>query len=131
MKYLLLEEILIIHSEIIDVTAGTHGVLNNGVLQSIIERPKGQFGGVFLFPDIFSAAATYIESISRFHPFMDGNKRTAFACGVRFLYLQGYDVIVSNQEVVVVMLQVAQGQKDVNQIADWLRKNSFKINIVF
>lgn len=98
MKYLTAEEILIIHSEIIDQTGGTHGVRDNNLLASSAERARHSFGGEELFPDVFTKAAAYFHSLAMFHVFIDGNKRTAIASAARFLYMNGYELEVTNRQ---------------------------------
>jgi death-on-curing protein len=53
--------------------------------------PKASFGGKFLH-DLFEMAASYITSLTMRHPFVDGNKRTALASALTFLYLNGYSI---------------------------------------
>ncbi|MBI4120550.1 MAG: hypothetical protein HY454_03755 [Parcubacteria group bacterium] len=55
MKYITAEDILAIHSEIIDETGGLHGVRDVGLLASVVERPKGRFGGRPLYKNIFNS----------------------------------------------------------------------------
>ena len=76
MKYLTAEEILVIHSEIIDKTGGLHGTRDVGLLMSIVERPKSKFSGQELYKGIFKKVAVYLESLAQYHVFADGNKRT-------------------------------------------------------
>ena len=62
MKYLTSEQILFIHSRLIDSTGGTHGIRDIGLLQSAAGRPEATFGGEDLYPDIFHKAAALMES---------------------------------------------------------------------
>ncbi len=78
MKYLSAEQVLFIHSRLIDETGGSHGIRDTGLLQAAVERPKATFGGKDLYPDIFYKAAALLESLIKNHPFIDGNKRTAW-----------------------------------------------------
>ncbi|MBI3305432.1 type II toxin-antitoxin system death-on-curing family toxin [Candidatus Parcubacteria bacterium] len=83
MNYLTGEEILAIHSEIIDQTGGLHGVRDAGLLASILERPKTAFGGKEMHRGLFKKAAVYMEGLARYHVFTDGNKRTAIAAWLK------------------------------------------------
>ena len=127
MKYLSGEEILVIHSEIIDKTGGSHGIRDAGLLISIVEKPKMSFGGKELYQGIFKKAAVYLESLAHYHIFIDGNKRTGFAVAARFLYLNGLDFVAGNKEVENFVLKIAIEKLDLEIIAAWLKKHSRKI----
>ena len=124
MNYVSGEEVLFLHSEIINVTGGLHGVRDTHLFLSIIEKPKQEIGGERLYPTIFDAAAAQLEGFARYHVFLDGNKRTAFAVAVRLLALNGHDFNASNDEVVSFMVEAAQGVVDQEQISAWLKKHS-------
>ena len=127
MRYLSGEEVLIIHSEIIDQTSGMHGVREVGLLASIIEKPKTRFGGKELYIGVFQKAAVYLESFVHYHVFIDGNKRTGFATSVRFLYINGFNFVADNKEVENFVIKVALEKLDPVTIADWFKKHSRKI----
>ena len=84
MEYLRLEDILQIHSFIIDETDGSHGVRDSGSIQSAAQAPKQSFGGEDAYPDVFKKAAVYLLRIIMNHPFVDGNKRTAVTVATIF-----------------------------------------------
>lgn len=127
MKYLTGEEILVLHSEIIDETGGSHGVRDSGLLISVIKRPKATFGGKELYGDVFKKASVYLDSLANFHIFTDGNKRTAIAAAARFLFLNGYELIAANKEVEIFALKVVVEKLSLGKIAAWLKKHSRKI----
>ena len=107
MKYLKAEDILVIHSEIIDETGGLHGVRDIGLLMSIVEKPKSKFGGKDLYVGIFKKAAVYLESIVQYHVFLDGNKRTGALSAARFLFINGYEFIPTNKDLEDFVIKVA------------------------
>lgn len=123
MNYLSGEEILVIHSEIIDQTGGLHGVRDIRLLQSITEKPKMQFGGKELYEGVFQKAAVYLESIAKYHAFVDGNKRTAIASAARFLFLNGYELRTTNKSLEKFVLRVATKKVDLETIASWLKRH--------
>ncbi len=124
MKYLAGEEILVIHARIIDETGGLHGVRDTGLFLSILEKPRMKFGGKDLYQGVFAKAAVYFEAFASYHVFVDGNKRTAFAAAARFLFLNGYEVVVSNKDVEQFVLRSVVQKLDINVIASWLKKHS-------
>jgi death-on-curing protein len=122
--YLTPGRILFIHSRLIDVTGGTHGVRDLGLLQSAAARPRAMFGGKSLYRDIFRKAASLFESLARNHPFIDGNKRTAIAATGVFLAMNGYRLEVSQEELERFTLSMSTGDGSVDDVAAWLKKYS-------
>ncbi len=127
MKYVSGEEILILHSELIDETGGSHGVRDAGLLISIVEKSKMQFDGKELYKGVFIKAATYLESIAKFHIFVDGNKRTAITVSARFLFLNGYELMATNKQVEDFVINVVVKKFDLKKIAVWIKKHSRKL----
>lgn len=121
MKYLTAEHILVIHAEIVNTTGGTHGVRDVGLLASIIGKPQAMFGGDDLYPDIYTKAAIFLEAIANYHVFIDGNKRTAFAATLRFLFVNNIHITATQEEVVAFVIAVATKEKQVEDIAVWLK----------
>ncbi len=126
MKYLTAEEILIIHSEIIDQTGGAHGVRDNHLLASGAERAQHSFDGHEMFPDIFTKAAAYFHSLAMFHIFIDGNKRTAIASTARFLDLNNYELQITDKQMENFVMRAVVKKLETEEIASWLKKHSRK-----
>jgi death-on-curing protein len=124
MRYLSGEEILAIHSEIIDETGGLHGIRDPRLLVSIAERPKMKLYNLELYKTLFDKAAVYLESLARYHIFFDGNKRTAIAASARFLFLNGFELVASNEAVEEFVLDAVIARFDVPAIALWLKQHS-------
>jgi death on curing protein len=123
MNWLSLPELTFIHERVIDETGGVHGVTNPGGLESALKRPFTSFGGVALFSDLFSKVAALIHSIIVFHPFTDGNKRTALVAADVCLRLNGYRIVPS-EEVESYFWAVARGERENEEIAEWLRNHT-------
>ena len=90
MHYLLAEDILEIHSVVIDETGGSHGVRDRASLSALEGLPRQSAFGKELYPTVFLKASVYVHNIIFGHPFIDGNKRTAMATADVFLQLNGY-----------------------------------------
>ena len=90
MKHLSPEQVLFIHSRLVDTTGGSHGILDIGLLQSAVSRPKATFEGKDLYPDVLRKAAALMESLARNRPFVDGNKRTAITSAAIFMGMNGH-----------------------------------------
>ena len=80
------------------------------MLESALARPlqKEAYGE----PDPFELAAAYLFGIAKNHPFVDGNKRTAFAAADLFLFLNGFTLEATQEEVIQFVLMVAAGEID-------------------
>ena len=127
MQYLSAQEVLILHARVIEETGGLHGVRDVSLLESACGRPKAGFGGSELYKTLFQKAVALLHSLASNHPFLDGNKRTAAIAAARVLYINGYDLEVSQKSLVAFMINVAIGKLDVVDIAEWLKKHSKKI----
>lgn len=115
--------VLAIHEAQLAEHAGGAGIRDLGLLESALARPRQVFAYTDA-PSIVTLAAAYAVGIARNHPFVDGNKRTAWVLCAVFLELNGRDVIAQQTDVVEVMLAVASRGITEEQFADWLKKNS-------
>ena len=87
--FLSVAEVLAIHHLQIEEYGGSHGIRDRGLLESAVFRPQ-----IGYYSDIREEAAALMESLANNHPFLDGNKRTAFASVHTFLLVNGYDLDV-------------------------------------
>lgn len=126
MRYLTGEDILVMHALLIEETGGSHGVRDTGLLNSLIMRPQLIVGGREAFPGVFLKAATYLESLARYHVFVDGNKRTALTSAARFLTQNGYGLNATNSEAEEYIVYVVIEKPDTEAIALWLKHRSKK-----
>ena len=120
MNWITVTELALIHERVVNQTGGVHGITNPGGLESTLARPFTAFGGKELFPDLVSKVAALIHSLIAFHPFADGNKRTALVAADVCLRLNGYRLIPS-EEVEAFFWSVARGEQEIDRIAAWLR----------
>ena len=109
-KFLSLDEVLELHADQISSFGGTDGVRDEGLLESALAQPQATFGGDFLHPTISEQAAAYLYHIAMNHPFIDGNKRTAFAVMDTFLRLNGYTLNLTDARVYDLVMRIAQGR---------------------
>ncbi|MBI5786211.1 MAG: type II toxin-antitoxin system death-on-curing family toxin [Rhodocyclales bacterium] len=113
-----------IHEAQLAEHGGSAGVRDAGLLASALARPINLVA--YGSPDIAACAAAYGFGIARNHPFIDGNKRTAFVCTELFLALNGHLLEASDVDCVLTMLSVAAGELDEAGFAAWLRANTIK-----
>lgn len=78
-------------------------------------------------PDCFSKAAMAIDYIANFHPFVEGNKRTAFQLAIAILRAGGYE-LDDDEETFIFVKDVAWGRIDREKVEDWLRRNTHVSN---
>ena len=93
------------------------GIRDAGLLESALAQPKATFGGHFLHATVYEQAAAYLYYIAKNHPFIDGNKRTAFAAMDTFLRLNGYILRLTNDQAYEIVLRVVQGKLDKEELA--------------
>jgi len=120
-KWLSTPAILAIHQQLLRAFGGAEGVCDEGLLESALSRPQQLWH--YNQPDIFDLAAAYAFGIARNHPFMDGNKRTAFTSAYVFLSINGYEIEAEEAEVVVMTRGLAAKEIEQEQYAAWLRDN--------
>ena len=110
MEYLTINEVLLLHARLIQLTGGSRGVRDVGLLESALARPRATFGGDDLYPDLWTNEAALAHSLVQNHPFVDGNKRTALAATGIFLELNGYRLVSSNEGAVDFIHRVIAGR---------------------
>ncbi len=118
--------VLAVHDEQLAEHGGAAGVRDRSLLQSALARPRNI--ATYGKPDLADLAAAYAVGIARNHAFVDGNKRTAIivAAGV-FLPVNGYELTVTNEDMVRVMLAVAEGSMPEPRLAAWFRERMLPI----
>lgn len=121
---ILIEDVLFLHAEMIKLHGGSNGVRDIGSLESAIARPFMTFNGQDLYPSPIEKAAALIESVAKNHPFIDGNKRTAFYLAIRMLYDNQIDINASENDTYDFVIQVASGQYSYDDIVAWLQANT-------
>lgn len=127
MRFVTLDEILVIHDRILEVGGGRQGIHDFTLLHSAIERPKAQFGEKYLYTSIWLMAAALLQSLVKNHPFEDGNKRTAYFSTLRFLEKNGYTLEAKEEAILKFMVKVDVKNTNIEKIAFWLKKCSRKI----
>jgi death on curing protein len=117
--YLTVGEVLQIHLRLINDYGGTHGIRDKGLLESAVFRPQiGYYNG------IAEEAAALMESLANNHPFLDGNKRVAFAVAHTFLLVNGCDLKLEPLAACEFMIQsIARGEFRFGQILEWITKH--------
>lgn len=112
--------ILAVHDEQLAEHGGSAGVRDAGLLESALARPRNlaHCGE----PDGCELAAAYAFDLAKNHPFIDGNKRSAFVATELFLALNGWRLDAPDADCVMVMLNLAAGDIDEPVFSQWLRE---------
>ncbi len=99
------------------------GVRDGGLIDSALARPQNRFA-YDAAADLATLAAANAFGLARDHPFIDGNKRSAFVAAEVFLDLNGMTLTASDESCVLTMLRFAAGEIEEDAFAAWLRANS-------
>jgi len=110
-----------IHRRQLAEHGGLDGIRDAGMLSSALARPKNSFAYSNPKPDFSALAASYAFGIVKNHPFVDGNKRTAFVVCRTFLKLNGHDINATEIEKYLEFVGVAEGSVSEETLADWIR----------
>jgi len=120
--FLDVDDVLEIHNIAIEKYGGQDGVRDYNLLDSAINQVRQTFGGQFLYNTIETMAAIYAYHIAENQPFIDGNKRTAFASSSVFLKLNGYRLLTNNEEVYNVFINLANKKIDKDYLVLWYKE---------
>jgi len=123
-----LQEVEIIHQQLIDRFGGSGGIRDLAGLESALTRPFQTFDSVELYPSLLAKAAALIESILVNHPFVDGNKRTGYVLMRAFLISNQMDIQASQEEKYSFVINIASGRSSFEEILDWLMHHVEKIS---
>ena len=115
-----LKEVERIHEILIDKFGGSKGIRDRGILESAINRPFQTFDQTELYPLPVDKAAAIFESLISNHPFVDGNKRTAYVLMRLILRENNLDIFADQNEKYDFVLSAAKGEIKYDQIREWL-----------
>jgi death on curing protein len=118
--YLTIEEVFAIHDDQIERYGGSHGVRDTGLLESALFRPQSGY-----YADLIEEAAALWESLAQNHPFIDGNKRTAFAVTYTFLAINGLIIHVDPIMAYAFIADLYERQAfEFTALSAWLREHT-------
>jgi death-on-curing protein len=113
--------VLDVHAEQLALFGGADGLRDAGLLESAMARPVNKFA--YGETNLAALAAAYGFGTARNHPFVDGNKRTAFASIIVFLGLNGIEFDVPPEAATAMVLGVAAGEINEDGLARWIGDN--------
>jgi death-on-curing protein len=120
--------VLAIHRDLVERFGGEPGLRDEALLDSALAQPDATFGGDLLHPEVHDQAAAYLFHLCADRPFVDGNKRVAFAAMDVCLRLNGWQLTVSDDDAYELTMRVARGEAGKEAIAEWLRTTTIPID---
>ena len=124
-KWLSKAALLAIHERLLAEHGGVAGVLNEGSLEAVLAAARNRY--LYDNANVFQLAATYAHSLTRNHPFGDGNKRVAITAAAVFLGLNGYRLEASEGDAVVATRALSERKLDEAAFAAWLETSSVRV----
>jgi death-on-curing protein len=118
-----INEVERIHDILIERFGGAKGIRDRGILESAIGRPFQTFDGKELYPGPVDKAAAIFESIVSNHPFVDGNKRTAYVLMRLILKANQLDIEVEQDAKYDFVIKAASGELTFDKIRTWIEIN--------
>lgn len=117
------EDVIMIHSRVIQETGGSDGVRDQGVLESAIAAPLQSFDGVDLFPTTIDKVARLGYGLAANHAFIDGNKRIGAMMTQLLLKWNGYKLSLKRGELADMFIAIADGQAKETDLLTWIEKH--------
>lgn len=115
---------LAIHDRQLAEHGGSSGVRDDNLLESALARPQQLYAYGDPRPDLADLAASLAYGLARNHPFVDGNKRTAYVVCRTFLALNGAELVATQEEKYLTILALAEGKLKPEEFAAWLRTHT-------
>ena len=109
--------VLALHRDLIDSFGGVHGVRDEAALGSALAQPGATFRRRLLHPTLVEQAAAYLFHLCQAHPFVDGNKRVAFASMDTFLRLNHHRLTLTDDDAYELTMSVARGEFGKDEVA--------------
>ena len=120
MKRLSKEQILMLHSQLIEEYGGSDGIRDYNLLDSALENPFQSFGGEELYPTLQAKAARLGYGLIKNHCMIDGNKRIGIHAMLVFLAINGTEIDYTQKELYETILAIADGSLEYEDLLKWI-----------
>lgn len=114
------DQVIALHSEMIQETGGTDGIRDEGLLDSALAAPFQSFADTGIFPSIQQKAARLGYGLVKNHAFIDGNKRIGVHAMLVFLALNKIELDYTQDELSDVFLKIAAGEISQDDLLRWI-----------
>lgn len=116
-EYVATADALFFHKQLIERYGGATGIRDAGALESALHRPQTGY-----YDTVIDEAAALFESLVQIHPFVDGNKRVAFAVVDVFLRITGYSITADSRTIYEFMMRLFEAQTfDMEHLVPWFQ----------
>ncbi|HEU4655442.1 MAG TPA: type II toxin-antitoxin system death-on-curing family toxin [Steroidobacteraceae bacterium] len=123
-EYVTTGDALFFHQLLIERYGGANGLRDAGALESALHRPQTGY-----YDTLIHEAAALLESLIQNHPFVDGNKRVAFAVTDVFLRINGYHIVGDSQAIFATLMRLFDDQTfDMEHLGPWLERVVVRAN---
>jgi len=117
-EYVATADALFFHKQLIERYGGAPGLRDAGALESGLHRPQTGY-----YDTLVHEAAALLESLVQNHPFVDGNKRVAFAVVDVFLRINGYSITADSKAIYDHMIKLVEARAfDMEHLVPWLQE---------
>lgn len=117
-RWLTTDVLSAVQEDLLSRFGGLAGVRDKGLLDAAMHRPQQVFS--YEKPNLYRLAATYAHGLIKNHPFLDGNKRIGYMAAYIFLGINGIELHVPEEQVVLHTLALAAGEESEAEYAAWL-----------
>ena len=123
MKILTVEQVIELHTKLIQATGGLYGIRDIGLIESALSSTFSTYFGIEKYPSIEEKAARLCYSLIKNHPFLDGNKRIGIYVMIIFLELNGIILNQTDEEIIKLGLSIAASKLDYNAILEYIKNH--------
>jgi death-on-curing protein len=113
-------QIIKLHSQLIQETGGTDGIRDEGLLESVLAAPFQSFSGTEVYPSLQQKAARLGYGLVKNHAFIDGNKRIGAHVMLVFLALNKIELTYTQDELSDTFLKIASGELSLQDLLHWI-----------
>ena len=121
MREITVEQVIILHSDMIRETGGSDGIRERGLLESAVNAPFQSFGGYDVYPTIYEKAARLGFGLTQNHAFIDGNKRIAALIVIEFLKINGIEIDCTEFELFSLFYKLAASEISFENLVEWIQ----------
>lgn len=112
------DQVLVLHSRLLERFGGTQGIRDRGALEAALERPFASFGDEDAHPTTAAKAAALLHGLATSHPFIDGNKRVALAATLIWLEVNEVELVLEPDVAEALVVGVASGSVGLEQLRE-------------
>ncbi|MFB6258750.1 MAG: type II toxin-antitoxin system death-on-curing family toxin [Flavobacteriales bacterium] len=121
------EDAIEVHDALIARFGGSYGIRDRKRLKAVLDRPFSTFDQKDLYPTAIDKAVAILEGFLNAHPFLDGNKRTAYVLMRLFLQEKGLDIQAPQKDKYDLVMEAAKGKLSSEGIKGWIEERSVKV----